>query len=234
MTSKRGKGSRSNASDREMPVDDQDIYVSATGDALADIATEFAAEARRSGARVHLEEKHQSGVYAGLEWVVPTAIAVFLANQYVGTLLQEAAKDHYPTLKAAFRRLVRRTTGQDREVSIKIVSAGAAKVRDADPATLSLWVALGDSRRIVFRFDHELSPQALDAATDELFALLLSYAPDDDAHLLARAPALVPNAPWAPVVLRFDETRNAWRPWILGPSGQAEPWAPDARSGSPS
>ncbi len=86
-------------------MDDQDIYVSATGDGLADIATEFAAEARRSGARLHLEEWQQSGVYAGLEWVLPTAVAVFLANQYVGTLLQEAAKDHYPTLNGNRQRL---------------------------------------------------------------------------------------------------------------------------------
>src|SRR5438105_566229 len=89
----------------------------------------------RSGARV-VSESRASGPYASLEWLIPTAVTVFVAHRYLGTLLGEAAKDHYVVLKSALRRLVIRTTGPDREIRVHIVSSSPAKARSTDEAVV--------------------------------------------------------------------------------------------------
>lgn len=210
-------------------MDEFDIGIGTEGEPLALIAADFAADARSLGLSVRSETRPSGGVYASLEWVMPTAVALFLANRYLGTLLEEAAKDHYPLLKAAFGKLVRRTTGKTREVSFVFVTTSSAKVREADPATLSIWVSLRDSRKAVFRFDHSLSPEAMESAVEQLFALLVAYGRDADGiHFLHHAPSLVSASTWAPVVLRFDAEHGQWRVWTLDRKGNAAPWEPDA------
>lgn len=108
-------------------VDDFDIGVATEGDALGQIGADFDAEAKALGLVVATEHQAAPSIVAGIEWVMPTAIALFLGNKYLGTLLQEAAKDHYPLLKSAILKLVRRTTGKDREVTMRVVTTSAAK-----------------------------------------------------------------------------------------------------------
>lgn len=205
-------------------MDDFDIGIGTEGEQLALIAEDFSNEVRNLGLNVRSETRPSGELRASLEWVMPTAVALFLVNRYLGTLLEEAAKDHYPLLKAAFRRLVRRTTGKEREVTIRVVTSSSAKVREADPATLSLWVPLRDSRKAVFRFDHSLPPEALESAVEELFDVILAYSRDaESVHLLARAPSLISGTDWAPVVMRFDVEQNRWRTWIVDRKGDAAP-----------
>jgi hypothetical protein len=211
-----------------MMMDDFDIGIGTEGEHLALIAADFSAEAHSLGLVVRSETRPSGGVKASLEWVMPTAVALFLANRYLGTLLEEAAKDHYPLLKAAFRRLVRRTTGKEREVFLTVVTTSSAKVREAEPATLSVWVSLRDSRKAVFRFDHSLAPEALESAVEQLFHLLVAYARDAEGiHFLNRAPSLISTSAWAPVIIRFDSDQNQWRVWILDRKGDAAPWVED-------
>lgn len=207
------------------PVNDFDIGIGTEGEQLALIGDDFAAEVRTLGLDVRSEARPSGELRASLEWVMPTAVALFFANRYLGTLLEEAAKDHYPLLKAAFRRLVRRTTGKEREISLIVVTTSSAKVREADPVTLSVWISLRDSRKAVFRFDHALSPGAQELAVEQLFDLVMEYARDTDGlHFLDHAPSLVSASAWAPVVVRFDTEQNRWRVWILDRKGNAAPW----------
>jgi hypothetical protein len=138
-------------------VNDFDIGIATEGEQLGLIAADFSAEASRLRPSVRSEARPSGGMYPSLEWVMPTALALFLANRYFGTLLEEAARSHYPLLKSAFRRLVKRTTGSNREVVVRVVTSSSAKVRGADPATLSIWVTLSDSRKAAFRFDRSFT-----------------------------------------------------------------------------
>jgi hypothetical protein len=196
-------------------VDDFDIAIVTEGEQLESIAADFSIEARRLGLIVTTETQPTGGIRAGLEWVMPTAVALFLANKYLGTLLQEAAKDHCPRLKAALLRLVRRTTGRTREVWVRVVTTSSAKVHDSEPATLSIWVGLRDARKAVFRFDHTLSPEALASAVQGLFDLLVAHERGDESRdFLSRASSFMPHS-WAPVVMRFDTDENRWRSWVI-------------------
>jgi hypothetical protein len=194
--------------------DDFDIGIATEGDALGGIGRDFCEDARQLDLAVASEHKPTFSVKAGLNWVIPTAVGLFLANEYLGTLLQEAAKDHYPKLKAAVLRLARRTTGTDRKIRLTVLSSSAAKVAERDPATLTVWIVLRDSRRAVFRFDHRLEPDALTLATESLFRLLEEHAAGDPTDFLSQAPTFL-AASWAPVVLRFQPEKCRWEAWTI-------------------
>ena len=67
------------------------------------------------GSGVSIEHREEElGPFAGMEWLLPTAISVFIAEKYFGTIIQELAKEHYPIIKRALGHLVARTTGSDR------------------------------------------------------------------------------------------------------------------------
>jgi hypothetical protein len=199
-----------------------DLGIATEGDALGHIGADFCADTRPLGLTVAAEHQTAFSTNAGLEWVMPTAIGLFVANKYLGTLLQEAAKDHYPLLKAAVLRLVRRTTGKEREVTLSVISSSAAKVTNSEPATLTVWVALRGSRRAVFRFDHQLSSAALALATEGLFGLLEAHAAGGTADFLSQAPSFLQSS-WAPVVLRFDPHECRWRAWSIDRQGRVAP-----------
>jgi hypothetical protein len=157
---------------------------------------------------------------AGLEWLLPTAVVVWLTNKYVGTLLQEAAKDHYPKLQAAVLRLVRRTTGRDRQVKLTVIASSPEKITEPDPAALSVWIPRQGSPNVIFRFDQDLSVDVLGTAVEELFAVILAHA---KSGVLSREPSAVPGSRSTPTVMRFNTVRGQWESWVFDDEGHATP-----------
>ena len=54
---------------------------------------------------VEAVERPEPGPFAALEWLIPTAVIVYLARPYFDGFLGEAGKDHYHKLKRAVTRL---------------------------------------------------------------------------------------------------------------------------------
>jgi len=208
-------------------MDDFDLGIATEGSDLGAIGADFCTDTRRLGIVVAAEHEPEFSIKAGIEWLMPTAIALYIANKYLGTLLQEAAKDHYPHLKAAVLRLVRRTTGRDRELTLKVLSSSPAKVSGADPATFTVWVALNGSRRAVFRFDHQIQPEDLALATDSLFRLLEAHAGGGETDFLSKAPTFSESS-WAPVICRFDAELGRWQAWTIDRQGNTTPVSDNA------
>lgn len=206
-----------------------DIGFSAEGERLAEVGREFCQDLRALGVNLRTEARPAGMMKASLDWVIPTAIAIFIAQNYFGPMLQEAAKDHYPKIKKAFAKLARRTTGSDREVRMTVVTAGKDKAVDSDPAVLSVWAVLRGPRKIVFRFDHSIGSEDLDTAVEALFGLLAEHhRSGNNEDALSRAPVAVPSTRWAPVVMRFDPIERRWRPWVLDRNGHGTPHPDDA------
>lgn len=95
-----------------------DIGISCSSTVDADVIPEFRNGFRESRLRIRAQAKDTPRFLVSMEWVVPTAVVVYLAKPYFHTILQEAAKDHYELLKRACKRLVVRLFGdrpQERE-----------------------------------------------------------------------------------------------------------------------
>jgi hypothetical protein len=203
-----------------MPTDDCDIGISSEGSALSALADDFENEVSGIGLRAVAEHREDMSMMAGLEWLLPTAVVVWLTNKYVGTLLQEAAKDHYPKLQAAILRLVRRTTGRDRQVKLTVIASTPEKITDSDPVALSVWIPRQGSPNVIFRFDQDLSDDELGTAVEELFAVILAHA---KSGVLSREPSAVPGSRSTPTVMRFNTVRGQWESWVFDDEGHATP-----------
>ena len=46
-----------------------------------------------------VEKSSTLGIQAGVEWLLPTAVAVFITKSYFDAFLKEMGKDHYHLLK---------------------------------------------------------------------------------------------------------------------------------------
>ena len=99
-----------------------DIGISCPKSMADAILPEFEADLAGGRFRVRTEITEDTQFFASSKWMIPTAIAVYLAKPYFETILQEAAKDHYKWLKAAFVRLVRKAFGTEPEESPRQVS----------------------------------------------------------------------------------------------------------------
>lgn len=74
---------------------------------------EFERDVETAGLDFRIEAKPQPGPYAALEWMIPTAVVVYLGKAYFESFLKEAGKDHYAILKSAIGKLSAKFTGRN-------------------------------------------------------------------------------------------------------------------------
>lgn len=79
------------------------------------------------GLDFRIESRPESGPYAGIEWLIPTAVVVYIGKAYFESFLREAGKDHYAILKAAILKLSSKFTGKGAPKGHIVFSKGKAE-----------------------------------------------------------------------------------------------------------
>jgi len=176
------------------------------------IVCDFVTEMESGGISTSSERRPQQ-IYAGIEWLLPTAVVVFIAQKYVGTLLQEAAKDHYPTIKAALTKLIRRTTGRSREIFIRNIASSAHKISTSEAVVLSVMSPLETGHSVKFILEHHLDGEDIDEAVVSLFRLLMDHRRDSPNDRLSQIVTDHHLRVYAPVIMRFDASKREWVHW---------------------
>lgn len=88
---------------------------------------DFEADLATPGLTVKTEERPESGPFASLEWLVPTAVVVIIAKPYFESFLSEAGKDHYLILKKALVKLGQKFLGKDAPKTKLVHTPGKAR-----------------------------------------------------------------------------------------------------------
>lgn len=156
-------------------------------------------------------EPTEGGVYNAYEWVVPTAIAAYLAKPYLEGLLKEAAKEHYPTIRNALVKLADKLLRRERDGFVVIGTKG--KLADEGPSVVfSIYSRTRDSTRsIKFAFYDYRSLEEYERCIDTLFATMLDHLGTSDAtDDLSRQIAALDSRNRGTVVLRFDKQQSRW------------------------
>ncbi|MGY0194682.1 hypothetical protein ACWA7J_06350 [Leptothrix sp. BB-4] len=73
--------------------------------------SDFAQSHADANAEVVLDVRESSGPQAGIEWLLPTAVFLFIGKSYFDGMLKELGKEHYHLLKAKTRALYARLIG---------------------------------------------------------------------------------------------------------------------------
>jgi len=175
------------------------------------VVNEVVHDLQSAGLTVESQET-AGGPFAGLEWFLPAAISVFIAEKYFGTILEEAGKDTYKAAKAAIKRLAARTTGPNRLVRV-VIAGTSGKVGAGEPVVLGIYAALKNGQRVKFIFEHDLDVHAQDAAVESMHEAMAAHYRQYPHDRLSGsiAESQLSNAPL--VVLRFDHSQGRWTPW---------------------
>lgn len=110
---------------------------------------DFGRELAANGLDVRVESRPDPGAYAGIEWLLPTAVVVFLGRSYFDAFLKEAGKDHYHLLKKALLKVSSKFFGKDAQQYRMIFIKGKAD-SEIPRYSLSYSVAaqIGDGLRV--------------------------------------------------------------------------------------
>ncbi|WP_157489268.1 hypothetical protein [Lysobacter sp. Root916] len=88
---------------------------------------EFETAVRSEGLDLRIESRPDPGPYAGIEWLIPTAVVIYIGKAYFDSFLKEAGKDHYTVLKAAVSSLSSKFFGKNTPKGRVVFSEGKAE-----------------------------------------------------------------------------------------------------------
>lgn len=106
---------------------------------------EFEADVATQGLAVKAEERPESGPFAGIEWLLPTAIMVIIAKPYFDSFFSEAGKDHYHILKKALVKLGQKFLGKNASKTTLVYTKG--KAPSSTPKYSLVFSAYGEIKR---------------------------------------------------------------------------------------
>lgn len=128
----------------------------------------------REGLRFE-SESYEPGPQAGLEWLLPTALAVFFFKSYFDGIFKEIGKDHYTAVKASLKPLWSRLLGPDGPKMVVVGTQG--KVRSDQPYSLvySIVAEAGPQLRFKLMFPSNLSEHEYEEAVTAFFSFLTDF-----------------------------------------------------------
>ncbi len=136
---------------------------------------DFSISVNQQGLRLQIEPREDEGPYAGVEWILPTAVFLFIAKSYFDSFLKEMGKDHYHLLKQAIHSL-RSKVFREIVPKVKIVST-SGKVSDGGKFSIvfSIMADAGGGKRIKFLFQNSASEEEYAQIVDGITSFLKSF-----------------------------------------------------------
>jgi hypothetical protein len=121
-----------------------------------EIVNEFVAAVSAPRLSLSVEREEVVPIQAGLTWLAPTALIVFLAKPYFQSFLSEMGKDHYNLLKKALKELASRLLSHSCPKIHLIQSSGKTKSHAEYSLAFSIWLEVSEKLRIKLLFPVEL------------------------------------------------------------------------------
>jgi hypothetical protein len=166
-----------------------DIRVSISEALPADFTDDFLAAAARSD--IARDRRTHGNLFAGVEWLMPTQVVVFLAQAFVGAIVAELGKEGYKKLRSALLALYAKSS----QLHITRVSS-KGKIA-ADPIySLAFSIVVSTNDELIFKLliQRELTPEQAEEAVSAFLELVAAFAdgtvPPDTLHRLEQTPTM--------------------------------------------
>lgn len=173
------------------------IGVSYQVDLPDEIASEFIKNISAPGLKT-LSEPRPIGIYANLEWAMPTLLVVYILKPYFNAFLTEAGIDHYRILKNALSQLLRHIFGKKPETRPKKRSQ-----------LFSIQTHTQDQRSLKFIFPEGLTHQDYDELIDNLLEILQSHHTNGKADQLSTLIKSTSNKR-GPIYIEYSLEEKTW------------------------
>lgn len=133
------------------------ILISYEEDIPEEIPKSIIEEVQHQDLNLVAEAREKSGPFAGMEWLLPTAIVIFITRSYFDAFLKEMGKDHYNLLKKGILSVWGKLFSDSREINL--VSVGTSgKIKKGNPYSLafSIWSDFNNEYKVKFLFEDNL------------------------------------------------------------------------------
>lgn len=148
-------------------------------------------------------------VWLSLEWAIPGLIVVYIAKSYFEGFLQEIGKDHYDKLKTWLKKLLLKS----KDLKVQVVSIGENKIdpSNSQSKAISIFIELGNGRKMKLLFDEELSLNEWNTATDSILELILENYRNPSESELGKKLKDLNSKPYYTIYGFIDKDSNSWR-----------------------
>ena len=151
-----------------------DVALSYRKEIPADVVDDFINLVSMPNLRLTIEEREKDGPYAGLEWLLPTAVVVFICKSYFDGFLKEMGKEHYYLLKKSLKELCRKLLGSDGPRVFKITKGKISEPNDYS-LVLSVMADFGGRKKIKLLIQQDASEQECKEIIDTFLDFLDNF-----------------------------------------------------------
>lgn len=141
----------------------------------AEVFVEFVRTVSAEKLNLHVESREEGGPYAGLEWLIPTAVIVYLGKSYFDGFLKEMGKDHYNLLKAGLKTLREKLLGPAAPEMTVISTAGKTTKNQPYSLVYSILAEADADLRFKLLLQRGVSEREYEEILDAFLAFLAAY-----------------------------------------------------------
>jgi hypothetical protein len=121
-----------------------------------------------------IESREEDGPSAGIGWLLPTAVIVYIGKSYFDGFLKEMGKDHYALLKGGLKTLRSKLLGSE---APKVISISTKGKLSGDQSYSLLYSIMAEANgRLSFKL--LLQREATEADYEEIISAFLSFLQD--------------------------------------------------------
>lgn len=154
-----------------------------------DVVDDFVSTISTSGLDLSVEREEEVPIQAGLEWLAPTALIVFLAKPYFESFLSEMGKDHYNLLKKALKSVASRLLCRFGPKIYPVHSNGKVKRSGEYSLAFSMYVKVSEDLNLKLLFPSRLQDEGvheiIDAYSSFIEALYAGQIAEELIHTLS-------------------------------------------------
>jgi len=158
----------------------------------AHIFESIAEDMGAGGAQVELTPRPPDGPYAFLEWLIPTAVILWMVKPYLQTFSKETGKLHAEGLHSGLSKLWDKVFGPKPEVTYHIVGSRGKVKPEVFSAALSVRAKRNDGGDAILLFPSKTSDEEFFLAVDRFMELMKQHYALNGADALTKAMLLVP------------------------------------------
>ena len=151
------------------------IAISHVGSIPEEVFSDFLKAISTEGLRLDIESREDGEIYAGFEWLIPTAVIIYIGKSYFDGFLKEMGKDHYNLLKAGLKVLREKLLGPAAPQMTVVSSAGKTTSNQPYSFVYSIMAEGNGGLRFKLLLQREVSELEYDEILNAFLGFLEAY-----------------------------------------------------------
>jgi len=136
---------------------------------------EFSQIVRAPNLNLQFESREDDGPFAGVEWLLPTAIIVYISKSYFDGFLKEMGKDHYGLLKKGLNTLHKKLFTPDAPKLVILSTNGKIKDEGKYSRTFSVYAEGNEMLQFKLLLEPELTEEEYEERVSSFMDFLIAY-----------------------------------------------------------